>query len=545
MRKDGIGTELLTEKPSITEVLNQAEALIESSRYREAREKLQGIAQTFQIPSISQESSRFHYLRGLLFFRLGEQSAASGEIEEALRIFTTVNAYVSIPERDNLPDFVRENLRKLRDVEIALLGGLQGPNGKENIEAKEMLIVRVSEISNLLEKLTPLAKMHYYAGAIKWQLTKRDEAMEHFERSSIGSMLSKDWAVLARALNGLARIHYFKGDMGLAIQVTEQAITYSLKAGDRHFEAGLRNNLAQYQLCLGLWRPAISSLPKDLLEITKTRVTPNCCTALFRWGHANLLGGHLKESKKAFGKALRLAAMHNLTEFLEVAHCYFSIFYLEVGQLEEAENHVKKALEIAHRAAEGSNNETILWRLLGDVYAAQNQFGKAFKAYATCQNYLAKFLKIPQKDEEAAMYRGMGGIYARQDQRQAARRYFKKALDIFEICGNQWEKAKTFVIAAESGVFTQAEMEPNIAWAKQVFKRLEHAAWVKRVRALLRNAKNSGQTLPLLLARERTEREQIVKALLNCNGNITQAAKKLGLLRQTLQYKIRRYGIEV
>jgi tetratricopeptide (TPR) repeat protein len=213
--------------------------------------------------------------------------------------------------------------------------------------------------------------------------------------------------------------------------------------------------------------------------------------------------------------------------------------------LEKAEKHLKKALEIAHRTAVGSNNETILWRLLGDVYAAQNKTKQASGAYTTCQNLLAKFSKVPQKDEEAAMYRGWGVLYSRQGQMNVARNSLKKALDIFETCNNQWEKAKTFVIAAESNIFTQAEMEPNLAWAKEVFKRLEHPSWVKRARVLLKKTKKHARAVTLPLLREQTEREEIVKALLDCNGNVTQAAKKLGLLRQTLQYKIRRFGIEI
>ncbi len=39
------------------------------------------------------------------------------------------------------------------------------------------------------------------------------------------------------------------------------------------------------------------------------------------------------------------------------------------------------------------------------------------------------------------------------------------------------------------------------------------------------------------------EREIIFKVLKAYNGNITKAAKKLNIKRQTLQYKIKKYGI--
>lgn len=541
MRKENVETDLQTERPSIADALNQVESLIESFQHQEAQNKLQEISRNFQLLLPSQESYRFHYLRGFLLFRLGEQLAAWEEIEKAIQIFNTVNASVSLPERENLPDFVKENFRKLRDLQIVLLTGLQEPNGDENIEKKGALSERISEISNFLENLRPLAKMHFFAGFIKLNLAKLDEATEHFERAATSSMLSKDWALLARALNGMSHVHFHKSNLEQAIQTAERAIAYSRKAGDRQYETTLRTQLADCQLWLGLWRPAISYIPKVLAESKKFKNTPNYCSALLQWGHANLLGGRLKESERAFAESLRVAAKHNLMRYLKLSNVYFALFYLETGEFEEAENRLKKALEIARRTEGGGSTEPFLWRVLGDVHVAQNQFEKARKAYAACENCLAKF---PQKDEEAAMRRGMGVINARQDQPSAARRNFKKALEIFEVCGNQWEKAKTLVVAAESGVFTQVEMEPEIAWAKEVFKRLEYPTWAARARSLLKKTGNSGRVVSLPLTRERTEREQIATALSNTSGNITQAAGKLGLPRQTLQSKIKRFGIE-
>ncbi len=39
------------------------------------------------------------------------------------------------------------------------------------------------------------------------------------------------------------------------------------------------------------------------------------------------------------------------------------------------------------------------------------------------------------------------------------------------------------------------------------------------------------------------EREIIVQALEHCGYNISQTAKTLGILRQSLQYRIRKYGL--
>jgi len=50
---------------------------------------------------------------------------------------------------------------------------------------------------------------------------------------------------------------------------------------------------------------------------------------------------------------------------------------------------------------------------------------------------------------------------------------------------------------------------------------------------------------PLKKAREQFEREYIIKILESCDGNVTMAAKELGIERTNLHRKIKQYGIEV
>jgi transcriptional regulator of acetoin/glycerol metabolism len=40
------------------------------------------------------------------------------------------------------------------------------------------------------------------------------------------------------------------------------------------------------------------------------------------------------------------------------------------------------------------------------------------------------------------------------------------------------------------------------------------------------------------------EREHLQKALAQCNGNVTQAAKVLGISRDTLRYRMERHGLQ-
>jgi DNA-binding NtrC family response regulator len=48
---------------------------------------------------------------------------------------------------------------------------------------------------------------------------------------------------------------------------------------------------------------------------------------------------------------------------------------------------------------------------------------------------------------------------------------------------------------------------------------------------------NENQTL------EETERQTIANAIAQCGGNLSQVAQRLGITRQTLYNKIKRYGL--
>lgn len=56
---------------------------------------------------------------------------------------------------------------------------------------------------------------------------------------------------------------------------------------------------------------------------------------------------------------------------------------------------------------------------------------------------------------------------------------------------------------------------------------------------------SSKYRLPLLKALEDTEKKEIIKVLKALNGNISRSARQMGMSRQNLQYKIKKYEIDV
>ncbi|MGH8003205.1 MAG: tetratricopeptide repeat protein [Limisphaerales bacterium] len=387
-----------------------------------------------------------------------------------------------------------------------------------------------------------MAKSQNLLGWVLIDLGNLKDAEEHLQLAVSGFKLVGDWAQAARALNRIAYLYSIQGKLEFANHFNEQARICAVKAGDRYYELLLRCSRAVHYRLVGNWSSALAGLDEFLNESQKSADYFSHVYGLINLGHAHFLGGHLKQARKSYLEAVRVAAREHLTGNLKVAYEFLAELDVAEGRFAEAEENLKKALEIGERVSPYGTIMTQCWRLMGDLRLAQKEYDKALEAYATCRSYL---IKLPEKLEEGAMYRGMSICYIRKDQLSLAQAAFKKALEIFETCENDWELAKTYVEAAECGAFALAELRPKLAWSKGIFEELEHPAWENRVQELLGHLEMTSNGLPLRLAHEVADRQRVAQALSETNGNISHAAGKLGISRGALHYRIKRYKLAV
>ncbi|HXF48112.1 MAG TPA: tetratricopeptide repeat protein [Verrucomicrobiae bacterium] len=466
----------------LSEKLRKTNSLVKTNKFQEALAELNSLSDAFDATDFSEERAQFNYLRGLVLWRLGEKKQALEPARNALKSYLFLKSFVGVAKSQSLLGYVLIDLGNLEDAE------------------------------------------------------------EHLQLAVSSFKLANDWSQAARALNRIAYLYSIRGKLDFANYFNDQARTCAVRANDRYYEQLLGCSRAVHCRLAGDWKSALEKLDDFLNQSKKAADYFSHVFGLINAGHAKFLGNLLKQARDHYLEAIRVASRENLIGSLKVAYEFLAELDIAEGRYAEAEENLKKALEIGERVSPYGTIMTQCWRLMGDLRLAQKEYDRAMEAYATCRSYL---IKLPEKLEEGAMYRGMGICHIRKDQFSLAQAAFKKAIEIFEACENDWELAKTYVEAAECGAFALAELRSKLAWAKGIFHELEHPSWEKRVEVLLGHSEPSSNGIPLRLAHEMADRQRVTQALFETGGNISHAAEKLGISRPALHYKIKRYKLAV
>ncbi|HXF48253.1 MAG TPA: tetratricopeptide repeat protein, partial [Verrucomicrobiae bacterium] len=454
--------------------------LIQAKRFGEAWSQLEKLPSTFGVETASEEAAYFHYLKGYVFWELGDKKGGIAATQKALEMYLV-----------------------LRDLD-------------------------------------GIAKSQKLAGALLIDLGNLTLAKEHLELAVSTFKPSKQWGQAARALNQMAYLSKIRGELRYANDYNAEAQRCASLAKDKYYETVLRGSLSWHQFLEGDWKAAKASLKEFLLETNRTNDWGNYALGLVNFGRSELLGGRFKEARKHYLEASQVCSQENLIGTLKIVDEHLAELSIAEGRFSEAEDYLKKALEIGERVSPYGTIMTQCWRLMGDLYNAKGEPSEALKAYETCESYL---IKLPEELERGACFVGRGVAYANLKNWKDAKNAFDRAFEVFENCENDWELSKAVVTAVECGAYASKQMETELLMGCEFFQKYEHPAWDKRARKLLGSLESAHDRLPLDAKKGNLEKQEIITALQETGNNVTLAAKKLGLLRSTLHYKIKRYKI--
>jgi tetratricopeptide (TPR) repeat protein len=474
-------------RPPVANLLEKADFLVGEKRFQEALTELRNLKIDFGPHTISEEAALYYYLQGVVLQNLGEKKSALAPSQRALEIYCGLGNFAGIAKSENLMGYVQIDLGDLKS------------------------------------------------------------AREHLQQAVAGYRYAKDWCSVARALNKMSYLQTVRGDLRAAFQLNDEAQESAARGKDQYFQVVLKGSRSVFYRLAGDWKSALNNLKDFPIETKKARDYFNYIFGLINRGHAYFLGERLKEARKNYLEAVQVCEKEKLIGNLKVAYEFLGELYLEEKRFDEAEDCLNKAGEIGERVSPYGTITTQRLRLMGDLYLAKGALDKrhydtALEYYGNCQSYL---IKLPERLEEGAMWRGVAVCYVRTNRFPAAQEAIRKSIEVFEACGNEWELAKTYVVGAEGGLFAPAGVKLHLQQAQEFFQKFEHPAWEKRVNEILERRDFLETELPLPAILEQTEKQQILKVLEETGRNVTRSAKKLGFSRESLQYRIKKYGIDV
>lgn len=457
---------------STSEKLEKVERLVRQKRFRQAEEALKGFVTDFNLEAPSDESARYHYLNAYIHWETGEKKRGLTSARTALEMFMSLKDFSGIAKAESL------------------------------------------------------------VGALLIDLGDLKKSKEHLEQAVSGFRFAKDYASVARSLNQLAYLHYVKGELKRSLQLVGEARENAIAANDLQYEIVQKGSAASCLVFLGRWKEATAILKDFLPQVKRAGDSLNFILGTITFGKANFLIGKYQTAIKNYQEAIRISKEEGLLGNLKIGYELIAEAYIHNGRFTDAEENLKKALEIGERVSPYGTIMTQCWRLMGDLHNAKGESHKALEAYNTCESYL---IKLPEELERGACFVGKGLAYARQEEWSVARSNFEKALDVFAQCENDWEMAKAVTAAAESGVYSAKQVKGQLFWAREIFQKLEYPSWEKRVDDLLASPEVGPLNgVPLRSEKAHLERERVLAALEEAEGNRTKAAEILKVPRTTL-----------
>ena len=138
------------------------------------------------------------------------------------------------------------------------------------------------------------------------------------------------------------------------------------------------------------------------------------------------------------------------------------------------------SLEIAPESALVSQ----IKRLFGDLYVATEKWDLA-EQFTT--EGLAVAEKINERIEIAACWRILAQVELNRGDREEAREWFEKAIDLFKLIGARYELAITRHLAAISGLYENGERTALLYLAREYFESEDIRHYVEKVDQALRS----------------------------------------------------------
>lgn len=284
----------------------------------------------------------------------------------------------------------------------------------------------------------------------------------------------EDYEGIVNSYNKLANIYFIRSQFTRSIEYLNESIHISKKTHNQKVMAHLLANVAVVYIRGG----ELSSAEKNILsaiEIHQERKDElNLARCYLSLGYIRFLKRDFSQAEDSYLKSLPLIEKNKLIRELAIYDEYSGELAFEKGEPEKAKEFYQKAIEIGEKIAPEGDIINQSCRLLAELELSADQLEEALKS---CDRALKVSLALNSKLEEGAVYRILGQIQTKKDQKAEATQNFLKGIDLFREIGAKYELAKTLLEAAESELFDYQESLNYLRECERIFKKLKIPYW--------------------------------------------------------------------
>ncbi|MCX6828388.1 MAG: sigma 54-interacting transcriptional regulator [candidate division Zixibacteria bacterium] len=351
------------------------------------------------------------------------------------------------------------------------------------------------------------AKAKFLLGRVYVAMGNHAEARECFLESYGSYKRCDDVGGAAASLNRLAFIAGLSGEIDASINLLKQCIDLYQQSNDQEKVKSLTHNLAmvyfisgQLQSALSLFNCTAAHMHNPTADFTY-RHKLRCALVMAHVGDIGPAKQLIAETTQLSGDLKREKAQYY--EFLGWIH-------ILAGEFNEAEKALLSGLELSLKIAPESALISQTKRLLADAYLG-------LKRYDLAQKYAEEALivaeKINERAEIAACWRVFAQTALQRGEKDKAKEWFKKAIDLFAQISSRYELAATRYLAAVSGLYGNGEKAALLYLAKEYFESEDIRPYIEKVNAVLtvtpaRPApRPSGGACPVFVAEHPTTRK--------------------------------------
>jgi DNA-binding NtrC family response regulator/tetratricopeptide (TPR) repeat protein len=302
----------------------------------------------------------------------------------------------------------------------------------------------------------------------------------------------------ARALNLLSGLFFRQNDFQNSMATLTDALVIAKKLNDSKMIAFMMGNLGRINTFLGDFDEAVKHLRINIdlsTELADWLEVGRACLSL---GYVQIQTGDFEKAEQNLAQGYVHIAAENSPRDTVIYLTYLGELYRRSGRLEQSEETLKKALQMAEEMAPSSTLHGRVMRQLAELYVCRKNFTSTSRMAARAMDIMQQFgntIEIGALTKLKAI-----AADAKNDVEQC-QKLFSKALEILGEAGVRFEKADALVAAGRCRSFTSRQRLIYLFRAEEFFTRYRIDIRLVEVGALIgeleENNSDSSGLLPV------------------------------------------------